>query len=66
MTSCKERVRDFVIQGIGGWGGGQKWADAKKNQVLIPRTYIDGSFAVDCINCSIVTPVSRQMQSDGY
>ena len=29
-------------------------------------SYIDGSCAVDCINCSLVTPVSRLMQSDGY
>ena len=28
--------------------------------------YIDGSRAVFCINCSLVTPVSRQRQSDGY
>ena len=29
-------------------------------------TYIDGSCAIDHINFSLVTPVSRQMQSDGY
>ena len=28
--------------------------------------YIDGSCSVDCINCSLVSPVSRQMQSDGF
>ena len=27
---------------------------------------IDGCHSVDRINCSLVTPVSRQMQSDGY
>ena len=29
-------------------------------------TYIDGSCAVDHINFSLVTQVSRQMHSDGY
>ena len=28
--------------------------------------YIDGSCAVYHINCSLVTQVSRQMQSEGY
>ena len=28
--------------------------------------YIDGCRAVDRINYSLVTPVSRQTQSDGY
>ena len=27
---------------------------------------IEGSCSVDRINCSLVTPVSRQTQSDGY
>ena len=29
-------------------------------------TYIVGSCAVDCINCSLVTPANRQMQSDSW
>ena len=29
-------------------------------------TYIDGSRSVDRINCSLVTPVSRQTQSGGF
>ena len=32
----------------------------------INMTYIDGSRSVDHINCSLVIPVSRQRQSDGY
>ena len=31
-----------------------------------PVTCIDGSLSVDGINCSLVIPVSRQTQSDGY
>ena len=27
--------------------------------------YIDGSCSVDRINCSLVIPINRQMQSDG-
>ena len=52
---------------------------AKKSTVKTKRKYkkslvwiltignmrcIDGSCSVDCINCSLVTPVSRQTQSD--
>ena len=35
---------------------------------MIPAkvVYIDGCRAVDCINYSLVTPVNRQTQSDGY
>ena len=33
---------------------------------LIFLRCIDGSCSVDHIKCSLVTPVSRQMHSDGY
>ena len=33
---------------------------------LVGPRYIDGSCDVDRVNCSLVTPVSRQMQSDHY
>ena len=29
------------------------------------NVYIDGSCSVDRINCSLVFPINRQMQSDG-
>ena len=32
----------------------------------IGDTFIDGSRSVDHINCSLVTPVNRQTQSDSY
>ena len=34
--------------------------------VLLFYEYIEDCRAVDYINCSLVTPVSRQTQSDGY
>ena len=30
------------------------------------KKYINGSCSVDRINCSLVIPVNRQRQSDGY
>ena len=33
---------------------------------LILLVLIDGSCAIDRINCSLVTPVNRQTQSGGY
>ena len=33
---------------------------------IVSTKYIDGCRSVDCINCSLVTPVNRQSQSDGY
>ena len=44
------------------------------NEILTPpsslychcRTYIEGSSFIDRISCSLVSPVNRQRQSDGY
>ena len=33
---------------------------------FIVYPYIDGSCSVDRINCSLVIPVNRQRQSEGY
>ena len=38
-------------------------------QILTKTTmgvYIDGCCSVDHVNCSLVTPVNRRRQSDGY
>ena len=32
---------------------------------LFRQAYIDGSCFVDRINCNLVIPINRQMQSDG-
>ena len=45
------------------------WPENSNSSILHPfvdRLCIDGCRSVDRINCSLVTPVSRQMQSDGY
>ena len=39
--------------------------DDKRRLRFAKNVYIDGSYSVVRINCSLVIPVNRQMQSDG-
>ena len=39
---------------------------AKIGEKRVSDIFIDGSRSVVRINCGLVRPVSRQMQSDGY
>ena len=41
-------------------------AEQQTCQVFKSQAYIDSSCSVDCIKCSLIIPVSRQRQSDGY
>ena len=34
-------------------------------RILIINSYKDGTCSVDLINCSLVIPINREMQSDG-
>ena len=49
-------------------GTEMKWREKKEKHSKISALYrcVDGCSSVDLVNCSLVTPVSRQTQSDGY
>ena len=59
-------MRDSEAEVLPWYMGGsrKRGKHLKKSSVHRVLTYIDSSCAVDRTNCSLVTPVSRQMQSD--
>ena len=61
VAMAESAVRSLHVQFIA-----ESWGRDVGVANLIALKYIDGCHAFDCINYSLVTPVRRQTQSDGY
>ena len=58
----------LVLQRRGDHGHGEDLRHLRRNlcKTLYTKVFIDGSCSVDRINWSLVIPINRHRQSDGY